>query len=352
MTTRDVPTGSQDFEPQRGKMPYADVVHAAGPATDVDQDRPRHWRPREPLVDHWCENEGPYIKGSRLHVLKTIGSYADLNTGIAVVGIETLAKVCQLSPRQVRRIIKDLANKGVWFVIVERPRGNAPGHFNEYRLLGAATGWAPVRQEISAFETKNEGNIRRLNLALELLRSHDVEIPEELQDNSRGDISVCPPNDDEDNPAERTFINVPSGNAPPAPDLHQHLNGVESSSSSQDKPESHATEEDFADAKDVVDAAWDVIRQKVNRDTGEITQQGWRDKKHAINRLAWDREQRETVREKTPKGRRGYALDPGTEEFQAAKAAAKNAVWERGERFDVEAFARDWHAKHRQAVPQ
>ena len=345
-------TTSQDFETQRGKMPYVDVVHAAGPATDVKQEQPRHWRPREPKVDHWCENHGPYIKGSRLHVLKTIGSYAELNTGIAVVGIETLAKVCQLHPRQVRRIIKDLANKGTWFVIVGRPRGNAPGHFNEYHLLGAATRWAPARQEISAFETKNEGNIRKLNLALELLRSNGVEIPEELQDNSRGDISACPPNDDEDSPTERTYANVPSGNTPSAPNLHEHLNGVESSSSSQDKPESHATEEDFAEAKEVVDAAWDVIREKVNRDTGEITQAGWRDKKHAVHRLAWDRDQREEVRAKSPPGRRGYALDPGTEEFQEAKAAAKNAAWERGDKLDVEAFARDWYAKQRQAVPQ
>ena len=352
MTTRDVPTGSQDFETQRGKMPYVDVVHAAGPATDVDQNRPRHWRPREPRVDHWCENHGPYIKGSRLHVLKTIGSYAELNTGIAVVGIETLAKVCQLHPRQVRRIIKDLASKGVWFVIVERPRGNQlVGHYNEYRLLGTATGWTPVRQDANAFETKNERNIRKLNLAIEMLRANGIEIPEELHDNSRGDISACPPNDDEDNPTERTYENVPSGNAPP-PNLHQHLNGVESSSSLQDKPESQATEEDFADAKEVVDAAWDVIRRKVNRDTGEITQQGWRDKKHAIGRLVWDRDQREEARAKIPKGHRGYALDPGTAEFQEAKAAARNAAWEQGERFDMQEFARGWHAKQRQAVSQ
>ena len=52
-------TTSQDFETQRGKMPYVDVVHAAGPATDVKQEQPRHWRPREPKVDHWCENHGP-----------------------------------------------------------------------------------------------------------------------------------------------------------------------------------------------------------------------------------------------------------------------------------------------------
>ena len=36
-----------------------------------------------------------------------------------------------------------------------------------------------------AFETKEERASRRLNGALELLRSHGVEIPEELQDNSR-----------------------------------------------------------------------------------------------------------------------------------------------------------------------
>ena len=342
MTTSQVQSGTQDVQ-----LPNADVVHATGPATDVDQDRPRHWRPREPRVDHWCETHGPYIKGSRLHVLKTIGSYSDLNTGIAVVGIETLATVCQLHPRQVRRIIKDLARKAVWFVIVERPRGNKKlGHFNEYHLLGAATGWAPVRQEVNIFETKNEGNIRKLALALELLRSHGVEIPEELQD--RGDISACPPNDDRRNLTERTFTNVPSGTALPAPNLHEHLNGVESSSSSsQDKPESQTTEEDFADAKEVVDAAWDKIRQKVRRDTGEITQQGWRDKIHAIGRLAWDREQRETVREKMAKGPTGYALDPGTAEFQQAKAAARNAARERGDRFDMEAFVHDWHAKHR-----
>ena len=347
MTTRDAPTGSQDFETQHGKMPYPDVVHATGPTTDVDHDRPRHWRPREPRVDHWCENHGPYIKGSRLHVLKTIGSYAELNTGIAVVGIETLAKVCQLHPRQVRRVIKDLANKGVWFVIVERPRGNAPGHFNEYHLLGAATRWAPVRQEISAFETKNEGNIRKLNLAIEMLRSNGIEIPEELQDNS-----ACPPNDDDEDPIERTFTNVPSVAGLSAPDFHESSRDVESSSSSQDKPESHATEEDFADAKDVVDAAWDAIRQKVRRDTGEITQAGWREKKHAIGRLAWDRDQREEVRAKTPAGRRGYALDPGTAEFQEAKAAAKKAAWEQGDKLDVEAFARGWYAKQRHAVSQ
>ena len=210
-----------------------------------------------------------------------------------------------------------------------------------------------MRQEINIFETKNERNTRKLALALALLRSHSVELPEELQDNSREDISACPPNDDRRDPAERTYANVLSGNAPPAPDLHQHLNGVESSSSpSQDKPESQATEEDFADAKQVVDAAWDFICQKVSRDTGEITQQGWRDKKHAIHRLAWDRDQREEVRAKTPAGRRGYALDPGTAEFQAAKALARNAAWERGNQFDVQEFARDWHAKHRQAVPQ
>ena len=348
MTTSHVQSGTQDFETQGVQLPNADVVHATGPATDVDQDLPRHWRPREPKVDHWCENHGPYIKGSRLHVLKTIGSHADLDTGIAVVGIETLAKVCQLHPRQVRRIIKDLASKGFWFVIVERPRGNQlVGHYNEYRLLGAATGWAPVRQDANAFETKDERNIRKLNFAIEMLRSNGIEIPEELQDNS-----ACPPSDDEDNPTERTYRNVPSGNAPPAPDLHQHLNGVESSSSSQDKPGSHATEEDFADAKEVVDAAWDVIRRKVNRDTGEISQQGWRDKKHAVNRLAWDRDQREEVRAKIPKGHRGYALDPGTEEFQEAKAAARNAAWEQGERFDMQEFARGWHAKQRQAVSQ
>ena len=125
MTIRDVPTGSQDFETQGVQLPNADVVHAAGPATDVDQDRPRHWRPREPRVDHWCETHGPFIKGSRLHVLKAIGSYAELDTGIAVVGIETLATVCQLHPRQVRRIIKDLASKSFWFVIVERPRATS-----------------------------------------------------------------------------------------------------------------------------------------------------------------------------------------------------------------------------------
>ena len=136
-----------------------------------------------------------------------------------------------------------------------------------------------------------------------MLRSNGIEIPEELQDNS-----ACPPNDDDEDPTERTYANVPSGNAPPAPDLHQHLNGVESSSFSQDKPESQATEEDFADAKDVVDAAWDVIRQKVNRDTGEITQQGWRDKKHAVNRLAWDREQREDGAREDP--RRGQEAMP------------------------------------------
>ena len=212
MTIRDVQSGTQDFETSGGQLPYVDVVHAAGPATDVDQDQPRHWRPREPRVDHWCENHGPYIKGSRLHVLKTIGSYAELDTGIAVVGIETLARVCQLHPRQVRRIIKDLASKGCWFVIVERPRGNAPGHFNEYHFRGAATGWAPARQEVNGFETKAEGNIRKLALALELLRSHGLEIPEELQD--RGDISACPPNDDRRDPAERTYANVLSGNAP------------------------------------------------------------------------------------------------------------------------------------------
>ena len=354
MTTRDVPTRSQDFQTQRGKMPYADVVHAAGPATDVDQDQPRHWRPREPRVDHWCENEGPYIKGNRLHVLKTIGSYAELTTGIAVVGIETLATVCQLHPRQVRRIIKDLARKAVWFVIVERPRGNKKlGHFNEYHFLGVATGWAPVRQDANAFETKAEGDSRKLNLALALLRSNGVEIPEELQDREdREEISACPPNDDRRDLAEGTFTNVPSGTAPPVPDLHEHLNGGSLSSSSQDKPGNDATEEDFADAKAVVDAAWDAIRQKVRRDTGEITQVGWRDKKHAISRLAWDRDQREEVRAKIPKGPTGYALDPGTAEFQAAKASARNAAWERGERFDVEAFARDWHAKHRQTAPQ
>ena len=204
MTTRDVPTGSQDFETDGGQLPYVDVVHAAGPATDVDQDRPRHWRPREPKIDHWCEQHGPYIKGSRLHVLKTIGSYAELTTGIAVVGIETLAKVCQMHPRQVRRIIKDLATKHVWFVIVERPRGDRPGHSNEYHLSGAATRWAPVRQETNAFETKDERASRRLNLALELLKSNGVEIPEELQDNSE-----CPPNDDRGDPTERTFLNAP-----------------------------------------------------------------------------------------------------------------------------------------------
>ena len=352
MTTSQVQSGTQDFETQGVQLPNADVVHAAGPATDVDQNRPRHWRPREPRIDHWCENHGPYIKGSRLHVLKTIGSYADLNTGIAVVGIETLAKVCQLHPRQVRRIIKDLAHKRFWFVIVERPRGNNKlGHSNEYHFSGAATQWTPVRQDINAFETKAEGNIRKLTLALELLRSHGVEIPEELQDNSRGDISACPPNDDDEDNTEGTFSYVPSGNAPPAPDLHEHLNGVESSSSLQDKPESPATEEDFADAKEVVDAAWNAIRQKVNRDTGEITQAGWRDKKHAVDRLAWDSEQREEVRDKIPQGRRGYALDPGTAEFQEAKTSARNAARERGDRFDVEAFAREWYAKQRQAEP-
>ena len=96
----------------------------------------------------------------------------------------------------------------------------------------------------------------------------------------------------------------------PAPDLHEHLNGVESSSFLQDKPESPATEEDFADARDVVDAAWDAIRQKVNRDTGEITQAGWRDKKHAVARLAWDREQREEVRAKVPQGAQGLCPGP------------------------------------------
>ena len=232
MTTSQVQSGTQDFETQGVQLPNADVVHAAGPATDVDQDRPRHWRPREPRVDHWCENHGPYIKGSRLHVLKTIGSYADLTTGIAVVGIETLAKVCQLHPRQVRRIIKDLAHKRFWFVIVERPRGNNKlGHSNEYHFSGAATQWTPVRQEINGFETKAEGNIRKLTLAIELLRSHGVEIPEELQDNSRGDISACPPNDDDEDNTEGTFSYVPSGYAPPTPDPHEHLNGVESSSS-------------------------------------------------------------------------------------------------------------------------
>ena len=344
-------TTSQDFATQRGKMPYADVVHAARPAVDadqVDQDRPRHWRPREPRVDHWCENHGPFIKGARLHVLKAIGSYSDLDSGIAVVGIETLARVCQLSSRQVRRIIKDLASKGTWFVIVERPRGNAPGHFNEYRLLGAATGWTPVRQEVNIFETKNEGNIRKLALALELLRSHGVEIPEELQDREdRGDIFACPPNDDRRDLAERTFTNVPSGAGLSGPDFHESSRDVESSSSSQDKPGNDATEEDFADAREVVDAAWDAIRQKVRRDTGEITQQGWRDKIHAISRLAWDRDQREEVRAKVRRGPTGYALDPGTAEFQAGKASARNAARERGNRFDMEAFARDWHAKHR-----
>ena len=67
MTTSQVQSGTQDFETSGGQLPYVDVVHAAGPATDVDQDQPRHWRPREPRVDHWCENHGPYIKGSRLH---------------------------------------------------------------------------------------------------------------------------------------------------------------------------------------------------------------------------------------------------------------------------------------------
>ena len=100
-----------------------------------------------------------------------------------------------------------------------------------------------------------------------------------------------------------------------------------------------------------MDAAWDAIRQKVNRDTGEITQPGWRDKKHAVDRLAWDREQRETVRDKIPQGHRGYALDPGTAEFQEAKAAARNAARERGDKFDAEAFAREWYAKQRQAEP-
>ena len=347
MTTSHVPIGSQDFETEGGQLPYVDAVHAAGPAADVDQDRPRHWRPREPKIDNWCENHGPYIKGNRLHVLKTIGSYADLTTGIAVVGIETLAKVCQLHPRQVRRLIKDLANKGVWFVIVERPRGNKLGHSNEYHFSGAATGWAPVRQEISGFETKEERASRRLNIALELLRSHGVEIPEELQDNS-----ACPPNDDRRDSTEGTFINVPSAATLPAPDFHESSEGVESSSSLQDKPKSPATEEDSADAKEVVNAAWDVIRQKVNRDTGEITQAGWRDKKHAVDRLAWDREQREAVRDKIPQGRRGYALDPGTAEFQEAKAAARDTARERGDKFDVEAFARDWYAKRRQAVSQ
>ena len=345
MTTRDVPTGSQDFETDGGQLPYVDVVHAAGPATDVDQDRPRHWRPREPKIDHWCEQHGPYIKGSRLHVLKTIGSYAELTTGIAVVGIETLAKVCQMHPRQVRRIIKDLATKHVWFVIVERPRGDRPGHSNEYHLSGAATRWAPVRQETNAFETKDERASRRLNLALELLKSNGVEIPEELQDNSE-----CPPNDDRGDPTERTFLNVPSETDLSVPDLYESSEGVESSSSLQDKPESHATEEDFADAKAVVDAAWDVIRQKVNRDTGEITQPGWRDRKHAVDRLAWDREQRETVRAKIPAGSRGYALDPGMVEFQEAKAAARAAARARGDKFDVEAFARDWYAQQRQVI--
>ena len=348
-------TSQLQSETQGVQLPNADVVHATGPATDVDQDRPRHWRPREPRVDHWCENEGPYIKGSRLHVLKAIGSHADLDTGIAVVGIETLATVCQLHPRQVRRIIKDLASKGFWFVIVERPRGNKKlGHFNEYHLLGAATGWTPVRQEVNIFETKNEGDIRKLALALELLRSHGVEIPEELQDRGdREDISACPPNDDRRDLAEGTYANVPSGTALPAPDFHESSNGVEaSSSSSQDKPGNDATEEDFADAKAVVDAAWDAIRQKVRRDTGEITQVGWRDKKHAISRLAWDRDQREEVRAKIPRGPTGYALDPGTAEFQDAKAAARNAARERGDKFDVENFAREWYANQRQAESQ
>ena len=83
-----------------------------------------------------------------------------------------------------------------------------------------------------AFETKEEGASRRLNLALELLRSHGVEIPEELQDNSRGDISACSPNDDDEDNTKGTYENVPSENAPPAPDNREHLNGVESSSSS------------------------------------------------------------------------------------------------------------------------
>ena len=83
-----------------------------------------------------------------------------------------------------------------------------------------------------AFETKEERASRRLNVALELLRSHGVEIPEELQDNSRGDISACSPNDDDEDNTKGTYENVPSENAPPAPDLHEHLNGVESSSSS------------------------------------------------------------------------------------------------------------------------
>ena len=59
-----------------------------------------------------------------------------------------------------------------------------------------------------------------------------------------------------------------------------------------------------------MDGAWDAIRQKVNRDTGEITQAGWRDKKHAVDRLAWDREQREEVRDKIPQGAQGLCSGP------------------------------------------
>ena len=41
MTTSHVQSGTQDFETQGVQLPNADVVHATGPATDVDQDRPQ-----------------------------------------------------------------------------------------------------------------------------------------------------------------------------------------------------------------------------------------------------------------------------------------------------------------------
>ena len=348
--TSHVPIGSQDFEPEGGQLPYVDVVHAAGAAVDVDQvdqGRPPHWRPREPKIDNWCENHGPYIKGSRLHVLKAIGSYAQLNTGIAVVSIEKLAQVCQLHPRQVRRIIRDLASKGMWFVIVERPRGDKPGHSNEYHLLGAATYWAPLRVESNAFETEIERTERHLRELISLATAAGVEVPEELLPQAKDE---CPTNDERGESAEGTFMYVLSVSPPPTPDHHEDLNHGESSSSSPDKPKSHATEEDFADAREVVAAAWDQICQKVNRDTGEITRQGWRDKKHAIDRLAWDREQREVVRAKLPDGRKTYALDPGTAEYQEAKAVARNAARDCGETFDVDVFTKAYNAERRQDV--
>ena len=89
MTTSQVPEPEtcRSFEEAEGQRFNSVLTHenvvgircrACG--RHVDQDRPRQLAAAGTEGrSHWCENHGPYIKGSRCsHVLKTIGSYASI----------------------------------------------------------------------------------------------------------------------------------------------------------------------------------------------------------------------------------------------------------------------------------